>query len=270
MSASLRPSAPLRLLAAIGGFARSRAGFVLMLAAASWGVAYEGVRPSSWRRTVRAEFRAILRQAAGGGLPSTLFTAALAGIGMISQAVYWLGLAGLSDLTAGLLVTILLREVAPVLVGVILLGRSGMLAVAELGLLQTGGQVRTLIAEGIDPFTLLVLPRAAAFAVAGFTLGIAFALFSLMAGYVFSASLGSSYGSFWAFLDHVLNAIGARNFILIPAKFILIGFGVGICTCLSGLVAGPDDDIASLLPRGFARGMLTVMAVDIAFTALDA
>ena len=259
-----------RALAAIGAFVRPRVGFLLQFSAACWGVLSEGVRPSTWRRTVRAEFASTLRQAAGGGLPSTLFTASLAGIGMVSQLLYWLGLAGLGQLTGSLLVTVLLREVAPVLVGVILLGRSGMLAVAELGIRSRSGQIRTLAADGIDPFALLVVPRALAFAVASFTLGVAFALFSLVAGYVVSASLGDAYGSWWSFLFHVLGAMSARDYVVIPAKFVLIGFGVGVCSCLSGLASEAGAPVSVLLPRGFARGMLTVMAIDIAFTVLGA
>jgi phospholipid/cholesterol/gamma-HCH transport system permease protein len=239
-----------------------------MLAAAAWGIAYEGVRPSAWRRTVRAEFATVLRQAAADGLPSTIFTASLAGLGLVSQASYWLGLAGLGELTGSLLATVLLREIAPVLVGVILLGRSGLLTVTELGLLQTGGQIRTLVGQGIDPFTLLVMPRAIAFALAGFTLGVAFAVASLTVGFIVSASLGSTHETLFAFYDDALTALAARDVIIIPAKFLVIGFLVGLCSCLSGLAATPTDDIASLLPRGFARGMLTVMAADITFTVL--
>ena len=65
-----------RLLAAIGRATRTRSYFLLQLAALSWGVAQEAVRPSAWRRTVRAEFWRVLRQAAGGGLTATLVTAA--------------------------------------------------------------------------------------------------------------------------------------------------------------------------------------------------
>ncbi len=265
------PVAPARrALAATGAFVRARVGFALQASAAAWGVVSEGVRPATWRRTVRAEFATTLRQAAGDGLPSTLFTAALAGIGMVSQLLYWLGLAGLGQLTGSLLVTVLLREVAPVLVGVILLGRSGMLSVAELGLRSSRGQIRTLAADGIDPFALIVVPRTLAFAVASFTLGVAFALFSLIAGYAVSASLGDAYGSWWSFLSHVLGAMSARDYLIIPLKFVLIGFGVGVCSCLSGLTGEAGAPVSVLLPRGFARGMLTVMAIDIAFTVLGA
>jgi phospholipid/cholesterol/gamma-HCH transport system permease protein len=51
--------------------------FVLMLAALGFGVAREALRPASWRRTVRNEFHRALRQAVGGGLSTTVVTAAL-------------------------------------------------------------------------------------------------------------------------------------------------------------------------------------------------
>lgn len=253
-------------LATIGRFTRERVGFLLRMVGLSWGVVREGVRPTTWRRTVRYEFRLTLRQAAAGGLISAMFAGGLAGLGLVSQALYWLGLAGLVQLTGTILVTVLAREVAPVLVGLILLGRSGMLAVAELGLLQTGGQVRTLYAEGVDPFLLFVVPRSLAFALSGFTLGIAFAAAALSVGFFASESLGSIHGTLWSFLDHVLGAMSAEDYVIIPAKFILIGFFVGVCACLSGLAADGTEEMSALLPRGFARGLLTVMVVDIAFT----
>lgn len=255
-----------RALAATGAFVRTRASFFLRLVGLAWGVLREGGRPTTWRRTVRYEFRRTLRQAAGGGLFSAIFTGGLAGLGLVSQTLYWLGLAGLIELTGSILVTVLVRELGPVLVGVILLGRSGMLAVAELGMLQSGGQVRTMLAEGLDPFLLFVLPRSLAFAVASFTLGMAFALASLSVGFLASEMFGTIHGSLPSFLDHVLAAMQPRDYVIIPAKFALIGFLVGVSACLSGLSAAREDELSSLLPRGFARGILTVMTVDIAFT----
>ena len=80
-----------RTLAVIGRAARRHAEFVLFLASLAVGVVRDGVRPVAWRRTVRSEFRRALRQAVGGGLSTTLVTAALIGLIMVSQALYWLG-----------------------------------------------------------------------------------------------------------------------------------------------------------------------------------
>lgn len=149
------------LLAALGRRARARARFPLMFAAGSWGMLREAMRPTSWRRTVRYEFRLAMRQATGGGLATTIVTASLAGVAMVYEALYWAGIAGQAQLTGSLLVT--------VLVGLILLGLSGMLIATELGTWQAGGQIRTMQTQGIDPFLLLVLPRSLAFALSSFT-----------------------------------------------------------------------------------------------------
>jgi phospholipid/cholesterol/gamma-HCH transport system permease protein len=253
-------------LAMIGRIVRLRAAFLLMLAALGWGVLRELPRPRTWRRTVRAEFRRSLRQAAGGGLATTLVTAGLTGLALVSQALYWLGLAGQQELEGSILVTVLVREVTPLLIGMVLLGRSGTVTVTELGMLRLGGQVRAMVGQGIDPFHLLVLPRALAFALASFTLGVWFTLSALVMGFVAGSLLGAVQESLWQFLDHVLSAMQAVDFAVFPVKMLSIGFLVGLTACLTGLTARPDDDTARLLPRGFIRGVLAIMLTSLVFS----
>lgn len=254
------------MLAALGRFTRERAIFPLTLAAAGWGVAREAVRPISWRRTVRHEFNLAMRQTILGGFGSTAVTACLAGVAMVYESLYWLGMAGEAQLTGTVLVTVLLRELMPLLVGLILLGRSGMLTVTELTVLQTSGQARTMLAQGIDPFGLFVLPRTLAFSLASFTLGMVFAAFALVFGYVVSNLLGSVHASLWRFLDHVVGALAVRDYLIIPTKLFAIGYLVGLGSCLTGLMAGPEDELATVMPRGFVHGILAIMMTDILLT----
>jgi phospholipid/cholesterol/gamma-HCH transport system permease protein len=254
------------VLAATGRFVRLRSDFLLQLAALSWGVLRQAANRRTWRRTVRAEFRRTLHQAAGGGLTTTLVTAALTGLAMVSQALYWLGLAGETQLAGPILVTVLVRELTPLLIGLVLLGRSGMVTVTELGMLQIGGQVRAMAGQGIDPFLMFVLPRALAFALASFTLGILFALAALVVGFIIGSLFGAVQGSLWSFLDRVLAAMQAADFAVFPAKMLLIGFLVALTACLTGLTAQAGDDTASLLPRGFVRGVLAIMLTSLALS----
>jgi phospholipid/cholesterol/gamma-HCH transport system permease protein len=255
-----------QMLASVGRVARRRAAFALMLAALSWGVLLDASRPRSWRRTVRGEFRRALQQAAGGGLATALVTAALTGLALVSQALYWLGLAGQEELEGSLLVTVLVRELTPLLIGMVLLGRSGMVTVAELGSLQLGGQVRVLTAQGIDPVLLLVLPRTVAYALASFALGVMFILAALVVGFVASSLLGAVEGSLWLFLDHVLSAMQAADFAIFPVKMLCIGALVALTACLTGLTAAPGDDARRLLPREFVRGVLAIMLTSLVFS----
>jgi phospholipid/cholesterol/gamma-HCH transport system permease protein len=250
----------------VGRETRGRAQFALFLASLAWGVVRAAPRPGTWRRTVRYEFRRALRQAIAGALSTVLITAGLIGVLMVYQALYWLGAAGQEGLIGSILVTILVREIAPVLIGLILLGRSGTVALSEIGRLGIGGQVHALEAQGLDTFQLLILPRACAFAIAAFTLGILFLLAALATGFVAGSLLEAVQMTIWAFFDRVLLALHTRDFIIVPAKLIVIGLAVALTTCLTALSAGPNDDIASLLPRGFMRGVLLILIVSLALS----
>lgn len=253
-------------LAWIGRLTRRQARFLLIMLGASWGVIFESFRGHSWRRTVRYEFISTMNNIIRGGLVATMFAGVLTGLAAVSQVIYWLGLTGLATMTGSILINIVVREIAPILVGVLLLGRNGMLSTTELGLLSIGGEIRSMQAVGIDPFLLLVLPRTLAFTVAGFTLGILFSFASLVTGYVMSRMSGVINNPVWAFLDDVATAMSGTDYVIIPLKFITVGFVVGLGGCLTGLTATNEDSLRTLLPRGFSRGMLIVMVVSVLFS----
>ena len=260
-------SGPVRLLGRLGGGVRSRASPMLAVAALAAGVASEAARPQAWRRPVRLEFRNALRQALVGGLPTVLVTAALVGIGLVFQGAYWLAVAGQDSLFGLVLVLVLVRELAPLLVGFILLGRSGTVVVVELGALQAGGQVRALEGQGLDPFLLFVLPRAVALIAASFTLGVFFVAWALLAGTLAGAMLGgfeaASAGP-GAVLEGMLLAMSPADFAVFPLKLVLIGGLVALTAAATGLSAAPGEPPSLLLPRGFVRGIVAVLLADIA------
>jgi phospholipid/cholesterol/gamma-HCH transport system permease protein len=136
----------------------------------------------------------------------------------------------------------------------------------ELGALQQTGRIRVLGAMGIDPFLLLVLPRTVAFALASFTLGITFVSVALVVGFVMGNLLGTVQISLWMFLDHVLTAMRAVDFVVFPVKMLSIGSLLALTMCLSGLTALPGDGSARLLPLGFVRGVLAIMLTSVVFS----
>jgi phospholipid/cholesterol/gamma-HCH transport system permease protein len=65
-----------------------------------------------------------------------------------------------ADLFVANLVTIsLIRELGPLLSAVILAGRTGSAFAAEIGIMKVNQEVDALVTMGIDPMTMLVLPR---------------------------------------------------------------------------------------------------------------
>jgi phospholipid/cholesterol/gamma-HCH transport system permease protein len=249
----------LRPVAWIGRWTRLRLQFLLTLMALAAGVVVESLMLRSWRRPARMELRRVLRQTIAGSLPAIVFVAALLGLGMVYQAFYWLRVAGQEESIGTILVTVLLREILPLLVGIILLGRGGSIILIELGHLQRSKQFHALLRQGIDPFNFLILPRGIAFALAAYALGIVFALVTLLVGFYAAALLGVVQNSVWGFLDDVLRAISPRDFIVFPVKMLVIGLMIAVATSLTALSASPEEDIGHLIARGFVRGMLAVM-----------
>jgi phospholipid/cholesterol/gamma-HCH transport system permease protein len=256
------------MLAAVGRISRSRAAFALTIFALGLGVIREAPLPSSWRRPVRAEFARALRHAVGGGLATTIFASALIGVVMVYEALFWLGEAGQQRLIGSILVTLLVREVAPVIVGLIVLGRNGIATAAEIATLQLAGQVRRLGAQGIDPFLFLVLPRAMALALACYTLGVVFILSTLGIGYVIAALAGGVLMSLWQFLSTILGAMRPADFMVFPAKMLAIGLLVALTSVSTGLRAGAGDPADSVLPRSFVRGTLVILLTSVTMSLM--
>lgn len=249
-----------RLLERLGAPPRRGVQVTLAAAALALGVATEGARPSTWRHpTVRGEFRRELRLALLGGLLTVMVTGVLVGLGAVYQAISWLAFLGQEELAGRILVTVLVRETAPILVGLILLGRSGTVTVVEFGAIKAAGQLRLLEAQGIDPFTLLVLPRVLALALAGFTLGVIFLAVTLGTGWLAAEFLGLLRSSRVGFLDNVIAATERRDFAILAAKLTLIGALVALMAAITGMSATARDTPSYLLPRGFVRGLTAVL-----------
>jgi phospholipid/cholesterol/gamma-HCH transport system permease protein len=252
-----------RTLAAIGRATRIHLFFLLQLAALSLGVVSDAMRPSMWRNSVRTEFWRTLRHAAGGGLATTIFTAALVGLLMVSEALFWLGRAGESHLVGPILVTVLVRQITPLLIGLILVGRAGVVTVAEMSTIGPAGQQRALLGQGLDPFTLFVLPRGVALAFASFTLGVIFVLTALIVGFVVGNLLGAIQASIWLFFDGVLAAMTGYDFALFPAVLLVIGLSIATISCLTGMSQDGSDQPAAVLPRSFVRSVVAILVINV-------
>jgi phospholipid/cholesterol/gamma-HCH transport system permease protein len=267
MTMVIRPLRPRyrgqRTLATIGRATRTHLFFLLQLAAVSVGIIADAMRPSMWRRSVRTEFWRTLRHATGGGLATTIFTGALVGLLLVSEALFWLGRAGASGLAGPIIVTVLVRQITPLLIGLILVGRAGVVTVAEMSTIGPAGQQRALVGQGLDPFTLFVLPRGIALALASFTLGVIFVLVALIVGFVISNVLGAIEASIWLFFDGVLAAMEGYDFALFPAALLIIGLLISAISCLTGMSGEASEQPATVLPRGFVRCVVAILIINV-------
>ncbi len=252
-----------RGLRAIGEPVLDLAHSLLLALGVGFEVVRQACRPINWRRSVRAEFHRTLRQAGPATLPTILVTGSVVGLAMVYQALYWLQAAGETTRVGQVLMVVLVRDLAPVLVGLIVIGRSGTVALVELGAMLQQGHVRRLDALGIDPLLYLVMPRVLALTVASFALTILFIATALTVGYVTAFGFGAMRITFWAFLDNFVLAIHTRDYVVLPIKALAIGFAVGLSCCFVALhPARSISDLTALLPHGFVRAVLAILVVE--------
>jgi phospholipid/cholesterol/gamma-HCH transport system permease protein len=136
-----------RLLAPLAGLGRGGIFLALLLP--------HLLRP--WRQA-----RVTLRQLHFIGARSTTVVAVAGGfVGMVVALQFYdtlvrFGAVGMLGAAVGLS---LIRELAPVLTALIVIGRVGSAMCAELGIMRSDSQIDALECMAIDPFTYLVAPR---------------------------------------------------------------------------------------------------------------
>lgn len=113
-------------------------------------------------RPWRLRFNEVLRhldEAGTRAFPLTILLGFLLGVILAFQSAIPLRRFGAEIFVPNLVGISLLRELGPLMAGVILAGRTGSAYAAELGTMSVNEEVAALRIMGIDPMGLLVLPR---------------------------------------------------------------------------------------------------------------
>ena len=262
-------SALRQLLASIGartmGIWQGLVRFISDAAAVVW----QSCRLVTWRRSIRNEFMRQCFQVGAQALPFILVSGIFVGFGIVAQSLHWLKVFGSTDLFSGFLPTIIIREIAPVLVGLIVIGRSGSTLLVELGTMKTEGQVHMLDAQGIDPFLYLVIPRVLAYSVCMFSLSVAFVALALISGFFSGILVELPNFTLTDFLHRSIGSVGVQTYILFSLKTVIIGFVVALILCKMALsLTGVSARVLDTMPRGFAKAALATLVISIAITVL--
>jgi phospholipid/cholesterol/gamma-HCH transport system permease protein len=167
-------------------------------------------------------------------LPMFLFVAFVLGFLVIGQTVSVAAQYGAVDYIGTVMVTVIIRELGPLLAVVLALARVGAAYVIELGTARALGEVEALEAAGIDPVHYLVMPRVIGITLGVFSLTVYLILASVGSGYlfVFLQNVPLSPGDYFAELATSLSWV---DFALLAFKACLFGFFIGIVTCYHGL-----------------------------------
>ncbi|MFZ1802891.1 MAG: ABC transporter permease [Nitrospira sp.] len=216
------------------------------------------IRPHSIR------WRALLRIVEVDGvraLPITGLLTFLVGVVIAYQGAEQLRKFGTNIFIVDLVGISLLREIAPLIVAILIAGRSGSAYAAEIGTMKVTEELDAVRTLGISPMNLLVLPRA-------FALVIALPLLTVYADAVgvfggMLIALGELNVSFAEFLARFEEAVPVRHLLIGLGKAPFFAAIIALVGCYQGFqIRGGVDDVGRHTTISVVQGIFLVIVFD--------
>ncbi len=208
-------------------------------------VAFTGEVAASLSRLLRfrtrmrwRDFWVVVQSNSSGALPIVTLIAFLVGL-----IIAFLGAVVLRRLGAGYYVSYLvgygmLREMAALMTGIIMAGRTGAAFAAELGSMKISEEIDALRTLGISPIDHLVLPRVLGIFVMMPLLTIYAVFVGVLGGLIVAVSLLDLSPT--QFIGGLLTPLTLSDALLGIFKGTVFGLIIGISGCMRGMQAGTD------------------------------
>ena len=167
-------------------------------------------------------------------LPMVSFVAFALGLVVIGQTVSLLNRVGAQEWAGTVMVTVIVRELGPLVTALLVLARVGTVIVIELSTNRATGEVEALEALGIDPIHFLVMPRVLGLAAAIFSLTVYMIIVALASGYLFAfiQDVPIRPGEY---LNQLTASLRWQDFALLALKTLSFGSVIAVVTCFHGL-----------------------------------
>ncbi|HTP99939.1 MAG TPA: lipid asymmetry maintenance ABC transporter permease subunit MlaE [Casimicrobiaceae bacterium] len=160
----------------------------------------------------------------------------------------------------------LVRELGPVVAGLLFASRAGSAVTAEIGLMKTTEQLTAMEMMAVDPLARIVAPRFWGGVMSMPLLAALFSVMGVFGAYIIGVRLiGVDSGVFWGnmqagidFWPDVTNGI---------IKSIVFGIAVSLIAVFEGYDANPTaEGVSSATTRTVVGGSLAILALDFVLT----
>jgi phospholipid/cholesterol/gamma-HCH transport system permease protein len=206
-----------------------------------------------------------IRFTAVQALPFLTVVALVIGLAVIAQASAQAVRFGFNSALGTILVTVVVREVGPLITAVLVLGRSGTAIAAELATNGVLRETEALESMGVDPLQYLVGPRVVGGAVSVAALIVFFDVVALGSGAFFAWWLAEVPPA--ALVTSVRSAMTGMDIWLSLLKGGLFGFGIATLCSYEGLIGGRQPtDVPQCVTRGVVSSLLFVFLVSVGFS----
>ena len=213
------------------------------------------------------EFSANVYKAGAMALPVTALVGFLIGITISYLSALQLKNFGADLFIVNILGISILRELGPVLVAVLVAGRSGSAMTAQIGVMRVTEEIDALATMGISRHLRLVLPKILALTVAMPLLVLWTSCIALFGGMV--AALLQLDLSLVYFLENLPRAVPVANLMIGLGKGVVFGFVIALIACHFGLRVIPNtESLSANTTRAVVSAITLVILVDAVFAVL--
>jgi phospholipid/cholesterol/gamma-HCH transport system permease protein len=213
------------------------------------------------------EFSANVYKAGAKALPVTALVGFLIGVTISYLSALQLKSFGADLFIVNILGISIIRELGPVLVAVLVAGRSGSAMTAQIGVMRVTEEIDALSTMGISRTIRVVLPKVAGLTAAMPLLVVWTSAVALLGG-ILAAMLQLDL-SFGYFVDSLPRAVPVANLFIGLAKGLVFGFLIALVACHFGLRIKPNtESLAANTTTSVVTAITLVILADAVFAIL--
>lgn len=221
-----------------------------------WWTSRDLAKPQLWRLLMPQLYEVGYRS-----LPVVLITGAFVGMVLAVQAIEQFRAVGLEERMGAVVNISVVRELGPVLAGVMLAGRVGGALTAELGTMKVTEQIDALRSMGVDPVNYLVVPRVFACILLTPVLTLYADLTGSIGGWFISVvQRGVDSGPYWEFTEMSVDTFDLMSGVL---KAFFFGAALGLISCYKGFFCRPGaEGVGRACTESFVASFIAILALD--------
>ncbi|QDG49689.1 ABC transporter permease [Persicimonas caeni] len=202
-----------------------------------------------------------------GSLPIVLLTGMFAGLVLAYQSHYAFSLFNAESLVGGTVAVSLVRELGPVLAGLMVAGRTGSSMTTELGTMRVTEQIDAMAVMAVNPIQYLVTPRLFASIIMLPVLTMLSNLVGILAAYFLTVHvLGVDPGIFVA---EIRDFVEPADLLKSGIKAAAFGMVIALVGCYKGFYAsGGAKGVGEATTSSVVVSSVSILCIDYVLTVL--
>lgn len=188
-------------------------------------------------------------------------------VGMILafQMAYVLKQLGVVEYVANISGVAMVREMGPLLVGIVMTGFTGAAIAAEIGTMVVSEEVMALKTSALNPIRFLVVPRILAAMLLMPVVTLIATYIGIFGGFVVSYAFLGIEGQ--KFLTRTIDSLQYKDVIACLVKAEAFGVLVALIACHEGLnVSGGAEGVGRATTNSVVRSIIAIIVCDLIFT----